>query len=93
VLHTEIKQRQDSITAYHNGGRADLADKEQAELKILQRYQPAQLSTEELTAVIKKIVAQQPQAGFGPLMKQVMTEVNGKADGKQVQLLLKQLLV
>ncbi|MFA5994901.1 MAG: GatB/YqeY domain-containing protein [Patescibacteria group bacterium] len=92
VLRTEIKQRQDSSTAYNAGGRADLASQEQNELKILQHYQPAQLSTAELTALIKKLVAQQPQAGFGSLMKQSMAAVHGQADGKQVQTILKQIL-
>lgn len=92
VLKTEIKQRQDAMAEYTAGKRSDLAAKEEAELKVLQRYQPAQLSTEELTKKIEVVVADSSVKDFGPLMKQAMQAVQGQADGKQVQTILKQIL-
>lgn len=95
ILQTEIKQRQDAIVEYTAGQRIDLADKERVELQVLQKYQPTQLSSEELTKKLEAVVAAAPLSGvkeFGPLMKQAMQIVQGQADGKQVQILLKQIL-
>ena len=92
VLQAEIKQRQDAIAQYTAGQRVDLADKEKAELIILQRYQPAQLSTDELTKKLEAVVQASTVKDFGPLMKQAMQATQGQADGKQVQVILKQIL-
>ncbi len=92
VLKTELKQRQDAIAEYIAGKRQDLVAKEQFELTVLQRYQPAQLSEAELANKISAVVAASSVKDFGPLMKQAMQAVQGKADGKQVQTILKQLL-
>lgn len=92
VLQTEIKQRQDAITEYTVGRRTDLADKERAELTVLQRYQPAQLSEADLTKKLEAVVSASTVKDFGPLMKQAMQAIQGQADGKQVQTILKQIL-
>lgn len=92
VLQTEIKQRQDAVSEYTAGQRADLADKETAELIVLQRYQPAQLSADELTKKLEAVVRASTVKEFGLLMKQAMQAVQGQADGKQVQTILKQIL-
>src|SRR3989338_5544696 len=57
ITGKEMKQRRDSIDAFRKGGREDLAAKEEAEMKILQSYLPAQMSDDELRAVIKEVVA------------------------------------
>lgn len=85
MVKQEIKKRQDASAAYRQAGRSDLLDKEQAELKVLQSYQPAQLTLAELTTMIATAASQAPQAAFGPIMKQVMQQAQGRADGKQVQ--------
>lgn len=93
VLKKEIKQREDSIATYSQAGRADLAEAERAELKVLQTYQPEQLTEVEVRAIVSEIVAVSETKEFGPLMGQVMTRVQGNADGKLVQTLLKEALV
>jgi hypothetical protein len=95
VLTTAAKQRRDSIDQYEKGGRQDLADKEKAELVIIQEYLPQQLSKEEVAAFIKEAIAETGAAGakdMGKVMKALMPKVKGKADGKLVNELVKELL-
>ena len=87
ILSRQIKQRRESIEAYRKGGRADLIAKEEAELAILLVYEPPQLGDQELQALIAKAIASTGAAGpadQGRVMKQVMAEVQGRADGKRV---------
>jgi len=92
VVASEIKRRRDSIEQYRAGNRPDLADKEEAEAKLLQAYLPAQLSAEELAqrvdAAIARTGAQGPK-DMGAVMKALLPEVQGKADGKAVSELVK----
>lgn len=92
VIKQEGKKREDSITAYASAGRTDLADKETAELQIIKKYQPVQLSEAEVKVVIQPLVENATDKNFGSLMKQAMQELQGKADGKVVSTVLKQLL-
>lgn len=91
VVASEIKKRKDSVAAYAQGGRQELADKESAEIKILEKYLPAQLGDEELEKIIKEIVAG-GASDFGKVMGQVMAKVKGKADGGKASALVKKLL-
>ncbi|GAB4389112.1 MAG: GatB/YqeY domain-containing protein [Thermodesulfovibrionales bacterium] len=95
VASSLIKQRRDSVEQYRKGGRADLADREEAEIKVLEGYLPAQLSAEEIASIIKEAVAQagaSSPADMGKVMKLVMPRVKGKADGKLVNEKVKELL-
>lgn len=95
VLTTAAKQRRDSIEQFEKGGRQDLADKEKAELVIIQEYLPQQLSKDEVAAFIKEAIAETGAAGakdMGKVMKALMPKVKGKADGKLVNELVKELL-
>lgn len=95
VVQKEIKQRKDSIATYETGGRAELADKEKAEIEILSVYMPAQLSDEELTAIVKSAIEETGATGMadmGKIMGKVMPQVAGKADGNQVSAKVKELL-
>jgi len=92
VLKQEAKKREDAITTYTQGGRTDLASKEQAELAIIKQYLPAQLSDDAVREQLKPIVAAAPSKDFGPLMKQAMQALQNQADGKQVSTILKELL-
>ena len=95
VLNTAAKQRRDSIEQFEKGGRQDLADKEKAELVIIQEYLPQQLSKEEVAAFIKEAIAETGAAGakdMGKVMKALMPKVKGKADGKLVNDLVKEIL-
>lgn len=83
VLDKMLKQRNDSITAFKLGGRQDLADKEQAELAVLQPYLPARLSAEEVAAEVRAIVAELGAKGpgdMGRVMGAVKARLAGKAD-------------
>ena len=95
VVATEIKRRRDSVEQYRAGNRADLADKEEAEIKLLQEFLPQQLTREEVEAkvaeAITRVGAQGPK-DMGAVMKALLPEVQGRADGKVVSELVKQRL-
>jgi uncharacterized protein YqeY len=92
VVATEIKRRRDSVEQYKAGNRQDLADKESAEIAFLQAYLPQQLGEAELRAkieeAVKKVGAQGPK-DMGAVMKALMPEVQGRAEGKLVSELVK----
>jgi len=92
VIASEIKRRRDSVEQYRAANRADLADKEDAEIRILQAYQPQQLTEAELGAkvdeAVKKVGAQGPK-DMGAVMKALLPEVQGRAEGKVVSELVK----
>jgi uncharacterized protein YqeY len=92
VVSSEIKRRRDSIEQYRAGNRPDLADKEEAEAKLLQAYLPAQLTADELAARVDAAIQQTGAKGpkdMGAVMKALLPEVQGKADGKAVSELVK----
>jgi hypothetical protein len=88
VLSMLVKQRRDSIEQYTKGGRVDLADKEQAEIAILETYQPAAASDEEIAAAVTAAIADTGATtakDMGKVMKAVMAGLAGKTvDGKKV---------
>ncbi len=90
IIQREIKQRKDSVTEYEKGGRADLAEKEKSEITILEAYMPAQLSDEELEAIVKNAAA--GESDFGKVMGKVMPSVAGKADGGRVSAVVRKVL-
>ena len=95
VIGKEIKQRRESIEAYDKGNRKDLSDKEKAELAILQEYMPAQMSREEITAIVEKVIAEVAPKGpgdKGKVMQKLMPQVKGKADGNEVNSIVTDLL-
>jgi len=95
VIQSEIKKRKDSAESYLAGNRADLAEKEQAEIVILSKYMPEQISAEELEKITQETITQLgavDMKDFGKVMGVVMGKVKGKADGGQVNVVLKRLL-
>jgi uncharacterized protein YqeY len=92
VVSGEIKRRRDSVEQYKAGNRQDLADKEAAEIAILQAYLPQQLTEAEVRAkveeAVKKVGAQGPK-DMGAVMKALLPEVQGRAEGKLVSELVK----
>jgi len=95
VVATLIRQRQDSIEQFTKGNRLDLALQEGKEIDILKAYLPAQMTLDELRVTIKKIAADVGASGvkdMGKLMKAVMPHVKGKADGKAVNDIVKEVL-
>jgi uncharacterized protein YqeY len=86
VLSAEAKKRRESVTAYRDAGRDELADKEQAEADILAEYLPEQLSQEEIVALVTETIAATGAAELGPrgigrVMGALQPKTKGKADG------------
>jgi uncharacterized protein YqeY len=95
VLGGAAKRRKESIEQFQKGGREDLVAQETAELGIIQEYLPQQMSPEELTSLITRVIADTAAASpadFGKVMPAVMKEAKGKADGKTVQEMVRRLL-
>lgn len=95
ILSQIVKQRKDSIEQFTKGGRNDLVEKETAELKVIQEFMPAQITDEEVESLIKKAIAEVGAASvkdMGKVMKVLMPQLTGKADGKIVGEKVKALL-
>ena len=92
IVDKLIKQRKDSITAFTQAARMDLADKEAAEVKVLEAYLPQRLSAEEVTAAVRAIVTDLGAKGpgdMGKVMAAVKSQLAGKADMGQVSAAVK----
>lgn len=92
VISSEIKKRKDSIVAYEQGGRHDLAEKEKKETGILEKYLPPRLSDEEIEKIVREIATADGGKNFGAIMGRVMAKVKGKADGIKVGEIVKRVL-
>jgi uncharacterized protein len=87
VLRRERKRRLEAASAYREAGRDDLADAEQAEAELIGGYLPAELSDDDLRAIVERAVREsgaQSVKDMGQAMKQAITAVDGRADGKRV---------
>jgi uncharacterized protein len=95
LLQKLAKTRKESLAIYTTQNRPDLAEKEVEEIEVIERYLPKPMSEEELTAIIKKAIADvgaTSAADMGKVMGAATKAVNGAADGKVVSALVKQLL-
>lgn len=95
VIASQIKQRRDSIAEFEKGNRADLADKEKAELDILMQYMPAQMSEEEIREAVKSAIGKTGATSvkeMGKVMAELMKDVKGRADGTLVSKIVKESL-
>jgi hypothetical protein len=92
ILRRELKKRLDSIQAFNNGGRPELAAQEQVECEIIKKYLPAELSEKDVIKAIDEVLATGAN-NFGQVMKEVMQKLQGQADGQLVQRLVKEKLV
>lgn len=95
LLAKEVKQRVESAEAYEAGGREDLAAKERREAEVLRSYLPEQMSDDELAAVVDEAIAEAGASGpgdMGQVMGVVMPKVKGRADGKQVNAMVRERL-
>jgi len=93
VISGEIKRRKESIVQYEKGGREDLAKKEAAELEILKKYVPEEMSEGELRSVIKRKMAEMGKItakDFGKIMSGIMAEVKGRAGGELVKRIIEE---
>ena len=95
VLTRAVKSRRDSIESYLEGGRQDLADKERAEIEVIQRYLPKALTEDEVRDAIAAIVEEHGLSGkkdLGRVMKEVRSRHPGQVDGKLASTLAAELL-
>lgn len=92
VISSLVKQRHDSVEQYSKGGRAELASKEEDEIRVLQDFLPQQLSVEELERMVGEAVSEAGAASLkdmGCVMKILMPKVAGRAEGKMVNELVR----
>ncbi len=92
ILSTLVKQRRESAEAYRNGGRDDLAAKEEAELLVIQEFLPSQLDEAGIRELIEKAVLETGATSpkdMGKVMKVVSAQTTGRADGRLVSELVK----
>lgn len=95
VISRAVKQRQDSIRQFEDGGRSDLAETEKEELEILMPYLPEQLSEDAIAEIAKAVIAEsgaKNATDLGKVMGQIMVKVKGKADGNVVREIAKKIL-
>ena len=95
IFRSAVKKRKESIPLFRKGGRDDLAEKEAAEIRLLETYLPAPLSTEELTGLVEEGMRETEAASvrdLGRLMKWIMPRLEGRADGSEVSRLVKERL-
>jgi len=95
VIKKQVKSHQDSIEQFEKGSRADLADKEKKELEILKAYLPKELGEDELKKIVEQVISASPNATvkeMGRIMKEVMAQAAGRADGKLVSDLVRERL-
>jgi Uncharacterized conserved protein len=95
LLQKLVKQRKDSLEIYQQQNRSDLAQKEQEEIEVIEKFLPNQLSAEELQLEIKKIIAETgatSSADMGKVMGAATKKLSGKADGKTISATVKELL-
>ena len=95
LLSVMVKQRKDSIEQFEKGGRTDLVEKEEMELKVIQEFMPTPMSETELDAMIAEAIRETGAASvrdMGKVMATLMSKVTGKADGKMVGEKVKALL-
>jgi len=91
VLQKEVKKRQEAAALYRQGSRPELAEKEEKEIFIIQKYLPAQMSREEIEKEVTRILTMLNIVNFGEAMKAVLAELKGKADAKVISEIVKQI--
>ncbi|MBI4437934.1 GatB/YqeY domain-containing protein [Candidatus Uhrbacteria bacterium] len=95
VVKTQVKQLKDSIVSFDAGGRADMAQSARAEIAVLEKYLPVQMSEEDLRALVQKTIAETgaaSQADMGRVMGATLKAAQGQADGARVKGIVMQLL-
>ena len=95
VIMKAVKMREDSLAEFIKGQRQDLIEQTNKELEILKAYLPAAMSDEELTGIVKEAIAAVGAASpkdMGKVMKAVLPQVQGRADGKRINTIVKSLL-
>lgn len=95
VIATQVKQRRESIEVFSEAGRSDLAEREERELQILLEYLPKQMTREEIISAAQEAIARIQATGpgqIGMVMRELMPKVKGRADGRVVNQIVRELL-
>lgn len=95
LLNAAAKKRKDAIEIYEKAGKTDIAEKEKAELNIIQEFLPKPLTDDEIREIAKRVIAETgatTKKDFGKVMPVVMKEVSGRADGKIVKSIIEEFL-
>lgn len=94
VLRKEVKQRKETLSEIESSGREDLVEQTKAEIDVLEKYLPAEMTPEAVEVAVKEIVdAMDPgQKNMGSVMKAVMAKLKGQADGKLINQIVRKLL-
>jgi uncharacterized protein YqeY len=95
IIAKEVRQRKESIEAFKQGERSDLVSQEEAEMAILEQYLPQQMSREEVVAEARKVIAEVGASGLsdkGKVMPQLIARLKGRADGREINEVVTELL-
>lgn len=95
VIAKQARQRQESIEAFKRGNRQDLVAQEEAELVVLNEYLPRQMPREEIIAEARRVIAEVGAVGLsdkGKVMSQIIAQLKGKADGREINAVVTELL-
>ncbi len=95
LVRKSIKQREDSVSQYRAGNREELAAKEEAEIKVLAAYLPAQVDEGQIRAAVEELVASRSLAGpaaIGPIMKEMLARFGSSADGGAINRIAREVL-
>ncbi len=96
IIKKQVKMRTDALADFEKAGRQDLLDSYHTEIEILKQYLPEEMSEEAVRATVEKIAAdsgiEASMKSMGPMMKAVMSELKGKADGSMVSKVVKEFL-
>ena len=95
IIAKQAKQRRESVAEFAKGGRQDLVDQEEEELQILLSYLPAQMSRHEIEVAARQVIAEvgaTSMAQMGEVMRQLMSQLKGKADGSLVNQVVREIL-
>jgi len=95
IIAKEVRQRQESIEAFKQGGRQELVDQEEAEKAVLEQYLPQQMTREEIVAEARRVIDEVGAEGIrdkGKVMPQLIAKLKGRADGREINEVVTELL-
>jgi len=95
IVASSVKKNKEAIIQFRQGGRNDLAEKDEKEIKVLMKYLPEQIGEEEITILVEKVIQETKAKGlsdFGKVMGKVMPQAKGKTDGEIVSKIVKEKL-